>query len=139
MSKRGPILLIDDDADEYELVKDALQAEGIANELHCFASGEEGLRFLQTATQKPFLILSDINMRGMNGLELRRRINADEALRKKSIPFIFFTTTASPAAVSEAYEMSVQGFFEKPDSVAGIRALLREIFDYWQRCRHPNQ
>jgi CheY-like chemotaxis protein len=138
MSRIGPILLVDDDREEWELIEEALKQLGIVNKLYCFADGQEALDFLCTTAEKPFLILSDINMPRLGGLELRREITADEYLRKKSIPFVFLTTTAGHSAVNEAYEMSVQGFFEKPAEMEEIRKLLSEIYYYWQRCRHPN-
>lgn len=136
--KNGAILLIDDDKDECELIKDALTHEGIENELICFSNGQEALHYLKAAEAPPFLILSDINMPQMGGLELRKQINEDEELKRKSIPFIFLTTSAGASAVKEAYEMSVQGFFEKPHTMREIRNLLKEVCHYWQRCKHPN-
>ena len=138
MSKKGPILLIDDDADECEVITETLRHLKIENALLCFNDGQEALDYLRSTIEQPFLILSDVNMPGMNGLELRRQIFNDEALRRKSIPFIFLTTSATPMAVNEAYEMSVQGFFEKPHSMAEIKSLIKEIYGYWQHCRHPN-
>ncbi len=136
--KKGPILLIDDDQDEWELMKDVFTETKIKNTLLCFADGKQAINYLRTTTEQPFLIFSDINMPGMNGLEFRRVISSDEQLRKKSIPFIFFTTSANAKAVEEAYELSVQGFFEKPHSMGEIKALIKEIYGYWQHCRHPN-
>lgn len=138
-SKKGPILLIDDDADECELIKDALKLEQIENEVICFSNGLKALTFLKSTSQQPFLIFSDINMPGMNGLELRERINENEQLRRKSIPFVFLTTSAGTTAIKAAYEMSVQGFFEKPHLMSEIRKLMREICYYWLQCRHPNE
>lgn len=74
----------------------------------------------------------------MSGLELRRKISEDEELKKKSIPFVFLTTSATQYAVSAAYEMSVQGFFEKPHSFGELAKLLNELCTYWKNCRHPN-
>lgn len=110
----------------------------INHELLCFSNGQEALDFLRTTELKPFLILTDINMPVMGGLELRRRINDDEELKRKSIPFVFLTTSATQHAVNAAYEMSVQGFFEKGSNMNDIGTLLKEICSYWQRCRHPN-
>jgi CheY-like chemotaxis protein len=138
MEKRGPILLIDDDADECELVTDAFAMEGIENEIKWFSDGREAYHYLETTTDKPFLILSDINLPGMNGLVLRRQIVENENLRRKSIPFVFFSTSATRQAVSEAFELHVQGFFEKGKSMAEIRSMLRCLYEYWQHCKHPN-
>lgn len=138
MTKEGPILLIDDDHDEYELIADVLKRIDVNNRLICFSNGKEALNYLKTTSDQPFLILADINMPVMGGLELRKRIQEDERLRMKSIPFVFLTTTAQPSAIKEAYEMSVQGFFEKQSNVTAIEQLLKEIYNYWQHCRHPN-
>lgn len=138
MAKAGPILLIDDDLDECELIADVLQRIGVNNRLICFPNGKEALNYLITTTEQPFIILADINMPIMGGLELRKRIQENERLRTKSIPFIFLTTTAQPAAIKDAYEMCVQGFFEKRSNVNAIEQLLKEIYNYWQQCHHPN-
>ncbi len=138
MAKTGPIILIDDDADECELIGDSLKQLKINNELVCFGNGKQALEYLKTTTDKPFLILTDVNMPVMSGIELREKIYEDEELRRKSIPFIFLTTSAGAPAVKKAYEMSVQGFFEKGHSIGEVKQVLKEIYDYWQRCKHPN-
>ena len=137
-SKSGPIVLIDDDEDECELIREIVETEKITNEVICFFGCSEALHYLRTTQERPFIIFCDLNMPVISGLELRRLINQDEELKRKSIPFIFLTTTASPIVVKEAYEMSVQGFFEKGKNMQEIARLVREICDYWQRCRHPN-
>lgn len=138
MTKKGPIILIEDDKDDQELMKEILHQVHISNELICFTNGKEALQYLKTTSEQPFLILSDVNMPLMNGLELRALINEDEELRNKSIPFVFLTTTASRSAVKQAYDMSVQGFFEKGSNMKDIGKTIRLIYDYWQLCRHPN-
>jgi CheY-like chemotaxis protein len=74
----------------------------------------------------------------MDGLELRKEINENEFLRKKSIPFIFLTTTSTKSVIEEAYEMMVQGYFVKPNSIQEIKETIKMIIDYWKVCRHPN-
>ena len=138
MSKKGPILMVDDDADDCELVKEVLRKEKIENELICFSDSNKAIEYLKNTAQKPFLILSDVNIPGMSGIEFRKKLHEDEELRHKSIPFIFFTTSAGPFAIKQAYEMNVQGFFEKPTSFTEVCNLIRRIYDYWQMCRHPH-
>lgn len=138
MAKTGPIIIVDDDPDDCELVEQSLMQLNIGNRLICFSNAPDAFDYLKTTADQPFIIFSDVNMPGMNGLELRRNIEADEELRKKSIPFIFLSTTAAPRAIAEAYELSVQGFFEKGSSLKETRSLLQEVYSYWQRCRHPN-
>lgn len=138
MAKAGPILIIDDDKDDCELIMIALQQLNISNAVRCFENGKHALDYLQATPDKPFLIFCDINMPVMDGLELRRQISLDPQLRNKSIPFIFLSTTANPVPIKEAYEMSVQGFFVKGKTVEEIRQLVKEIVSYWSRCKHPN-
>lgn len=138
MAKDGPVILIDDDSDECEILADVFRRKAIANQLICFATGQEALEYLRTTTDKPFLILCDINMPVMSGIDLKKHIQADEYLRRKSIPFVFYTTSATMYAVNEAYEMSVQGFFEKEYSGVNIDRLISCVYEYWQWCRHPN-
>jgi CheY-like chemotaxis protein len=78
-----------------------------------------------------------MNMPRMSGLELRRRINEDEILRRKSIPFVFFTTAASKQQVEEAYDLTVQGFFIKEPSFIETQRTFKLILEYWDKCKHP--
>lgn len=74
----------------------------------------------------------------MNGLELRKQINADEVLRKKSTPFIFLTTASNAQLVQDAYDNTVQGFFKKAPDYAGLEKQIGSIIEYWKACLHPN-
>lgn len=138
MSKKGVILLIDDDRDDRELLEEVLKHLNIKNKILSFTDGRSALEYLKSTTDQPFLILSDINMPIMDGIELRKEVNADDVLRKKSIPFVFLSTTATRETVNQAYEMSVQGFFQKPSTMKELTTLLTLICRYWEGCRHPN-
>jgi CheY-like chemotaxis protein len=137
-SKPGPIILVDDDPVEHQIIKDVLEALRYNDELICFENGADVLPFLKTTRRQPFLILSDIRMPRLNGLELREAINGDEELRQKSIPFMFLSTTANPHEVRKAYDLTVQGFFEKSPTVPAMQQQLKLVIDYWSRCKHPN-
>jgi CheY-like chemotaxis protein len=139
MSYDGPILLIDDDEDDIDLVSEVLRQEGVHNDLHHFKNGLEAIEFLLSSPRRPFLILADINMPKMGGIEMRRAISENPVLKSKSIPFVFFTTTATEQTVLQAYEMDVQGFFEKANTIKETARRLRNIVEYWKDCRHPNQ
>lgn len=137
-SKDGPLILVEDDPDDQEIIKEVLDSLGISNTLLLFSDGFQALSYLQTTTDQPFLILCDINMPKMNGLELRAEIDKDERLRKKSVPFIFFSTNASRDAVDKAYDLTVQGYFLKRNSIQELRDTLSLIISYWSNCKHPN-
>ena len=136
--KSGPILLIDDDPDDRQLVETVIESLHCKNAIVHFEHGQQLLEYLQSTKDRPFLILCDINMPVMNGLEVRRKIDQDDRLRRKSIPFVFFSTNAVQHEVEQAYELTVQGFFEKGNSLQQLTDRLRIILEYWTVCRHPN-
>jgi CheY-like chemotaxis protein len=137
-SLKGPVIILEDDLEEREMLEEVLKKMNVKNPLKFFTSGDEFLQYLQATKDKPFLILSDVNLPRMNGLEVKRLINENEFLRKKSIPFVFISTTASRYAVEEAYNLTVQGFFVKQHSIKQMESHLRLIFEYWRECRHTN-
>lgn len=138
MSAQGPLLIVEDDEDDQYMIRLALDQLKITNQIRFFANGQEALDYLSVTEEQPFLILCDINMPIMNGIELRKRINENEMLKQKAIPFIFLTTAANPDLVRTAYDATVQGFFKKTTSFDGMHEQLRLITAYWQSCLHPN-
>ena len=136
--KQGPIVLVEDDSDDQELIADALKAAGVQNPLRLFRNGKEAKDYLLTTQEKPLIIICDINMPVKDGFQLREEIQADDYLRMKSIPFIFLSTDASPSAVRKAYELTVQGFFKKPSNFTDFQHMLRLMIDYWCMCKHVN-
>lgn len=138
MTNREPIIIVDDDIDDHYIFQEIILKLKIDNKIRFFRNGSEALTYLKTTKDRPFIILCDINMPEMDGLELRRQINADQYLKLKSIPFVFFTTAASPAQVNEAYDLTVQGFFIKEMSFEQTETTFKLIVDYWDRCKHPN-
>ncbi len=136
--KNGTIILVDDDRDDQELLMNVFESLGIPNEVLIFENGHEALLFLKQTPSQPFIIICDVNMPIMNGLELRRQINSNEFLRRKSIPFIFLSTSGDINAVIEAYELDVQGFFVKERYFEGIQEQIKQIVEYWKKCKHPN-
>jgi CheY-like chemotaxis protein len=138
MTKTGPIIIVEDDPEDQEVIADVLQLNGVTNQLKFFDNGKVALEYLLETTDRPFLIICDINMPVMNGLEFRNEINQNEYLSQKSIPFIFYTTHAEKHAVEKAFYMSVQGFFQKPGTIAEMQQLMQQIVGYWLSCHHPN-
>jgi len=133
-----PVIIIEDDDDDQQFIKDAFIDLGYESQLKFFYDADSVISYLKSTTDKPFLIISDFNLSGMNGYELKKRINDDEQLRMKAIPFIFYTTSNQKYALDKVYEMMVQGFFVKENSMAGIKSTIKIIIDYWKLCKHPN-
>ncbi|RYY39037.1 MAG: response regulator [Chitinophagaceae bacterium] len=138
MNSKGPIIVIEDDVDDQELLTEAFQQLGYPNELHFFTDGYKALEFLNKLSSVPFLILSDINMPKLDGFALRNKIKLDADLQLKCIPYLFFTTASSQQAVIEAYSASAQGFFVKQNSFGELKETIDVIMRYWLRCSSPN-
>jgi CheY-like chemotaxis protein len=138
MNKTGPVVIIEDDIDDQAIFRDIYKELEYGNELIFFNDGEKALEYLIETETEPFLVLSDINMPKLNGIELREKIINNEDLRLKSIPYLFFTTSAEQQHVIDAYSRSIQGFFIKPNSYDKLKSRLRKIVEYWQECESPN-
>jgi CheY-like chemotaxis protein len=139
MNKNGPIIIIEDDEDDQEQLQYIFKKLAYSNNVVFFADGEKALAYISQEDVFPFLILSDINMPKLSGMELKKKIHTDAQLQIKCIPYLFFTTSASKKAVIDAYSMSAQGFFIKETSEKELETTIRTIVEYWKRCFSPNQ
>jgi CheY-like chemotaxis protein len=139
MAHNGPIILVDDDPEDEELLREVLHKLGIQNKLIHFDVCTKAFNYLKQTTDSPFLIISDVNLPIQNGIEFKRQIDSDQQLRSKSIPFVFLSTSTDEKTVNVAYkEMTVQGFFQKPITFNGLTTTVKLLIDYWKLCRHPN-
>ena len=138
MNKGGPIIIIEDDQDDRELIKNAFEKLKYPNKLFFFQNGEEALKYLNKPHEPTFLIMSDINMPKLTGFELRKKLKEDSELEIKCIPYLFFSTSNTQNEVIEAYKLSVQGFFVKPQNHHELEKTLSVIMEYWKRCSAPN-
>ena len=138
MNKNGPIVIIEDDLDDQDFIKHVFLELNYPNSIIFFVDGEEALAYLSTTNEEPFIVISDINMPRLNGIELREKIITNENLRMKCIPYLFFTTSANQRHVIDAYSKSVQGFFIKPPNLEKLREMVDIIVKYWLNCESPN-
>lgn len=138
MNKKGPIIIIEDDSDDQDILSEVFKELNYKNELIFFDDGVQALEYLTNTEIQPFLVLSDINMPKLNGMELREKVHNNEDLRLKSIPYLFFTTSAEQKHVIDAYSRSIQGFFVKPNNYEKLKKIMVKIVEYWQDCESPN-
>jgi CheY-like chemotaxis protein len=138
MNKHGPIVIIEDDLDDQHILDDIFKELNYKNELIFFGDSLKALEYLTDTDIEPFLVLSDINMPKLNGMELREKIHNNEDLRLKSIPYLFFSTSAEQRHVIDAYSRSIQGFFVKPSNYDKLKTIMVKIVEYWQECESPN-
>lgn len=133
----NPIYIVDDDSDDEDLVREAFQELGIKNELKFFTTGEGVLHELRNDVF-PFLIISDINLPMMDGFQLREKILTESSLSDKTIPFIFWSTSASDAQVKRAYDLLAHGFFLKGRTFKELKERIREMVSYWSDSLAPH-
>ena len=138
MNRSGPIIIMEDDKDDREVLQEVFTNLKCPNQILFFTDGQSALDFLNKTDVIPFLILSDVNMPKLDGFALRDKIRQDAELQVRCIPYLFFTTAVNQHAVIEAYSMSVQGFFVKPSKMAELERTIRAILDYWALCASPN-
>jgi CheY-like chemotaxis protein len=135
---KGPIIIVEDDKDYQDVYEEAIKAIGISNEILFFDRAKQFLNYILSTEEQPFIILSDVNMPEMTGFELKKLIQDDPYLVTKGIPFVFISTDAGKVSVRHAHALGVQGYFEKPSSLEGIKQMFRKLFDYWDLCKHIN-
>ena len=111
MNQTIPILLVEDDDIDVELVKRGFIKHDVRNPLHVVGDGASALALLKENPEQKYLILLDINLPGMNGLELLHAIRQDNKLRD-NVVFIL-STSARPEDTKKAYSLNVAGYIVK--------------------------
>jgi len=136
MGRQRMILLIEDDQVDAMTVKRALADMGSSSSIVHVNNGELALAYLQSKlNERPYLILLDINMPKMNGIEFLRQIKADPDL--KSIPVVVLTTSSSQDDIGDSYKASVAGYIIKSVDYRQFVAKIQAIERYWQINRLP--
>ncbi len=135
----GKIILVDDDKYEKELLKDALKNKNWDVDLEYFMNPILALEYFKTTKDEIFLIISDMDMPEMTGMQLKRALDNDVLLRHNTIPFIFASTSSSKGEIKTAYVYRVQGYFEKPVTTEEQANMIDIIIKYWIVCKHPNE
>jgi CheY-like chemotaxis protein len=138
INKNGPIIIIEDDADDQDFLIEIFQKLNYSNKVLFFFDGQAALDHINTSNDLPFLILSDINMPKLDGFALRQKLKTDAKLALKCIPYLFFSTAVNQKTVIDAYSQSVQGFFVKQNSMEELEKTISAIMEYWRRCAAPN-
>jgi CheY-like chemotaxis protein len=136
---KGKIVLVDDDSYEKDLLESALKKRGWDAKVEYFDNAHDALDHLKQNTDEIFLIISDMNMPKMNGMDFKKTIDNDLGLAGKSIPFIFATSSSSKSEITEAFDYRVQGYFPKPGTTEEQADMLDIIIKYWIVSSHPNK
>ena len=128
------ILLVEDNAGDVRLTREALRETGIAVELAAVPDGEAALAYLRGAGEhagapRPDLILLDLNLPKKNGLEVLEEVKRDPALLR--IPVIMLTTSSSARDVAACYDRGVNCYIVKPLDLDDFTALVQAIHSFW--------
>ena len=128
------ILLVEDNADHVELTLKALKENHVLSEVHVVTSGEEAIDFLYQRGEyvnaaQPGLILLDIKLPGMNGIEFLRRIKADPKL--KPIPVVVLSTSESEKDIAGCYGCGANSYIVKPIDFRQFTKVVKEVKLYW--------
>jgi CheY-like chemotaxis protein len=125
----GPILLVDDDPGDQELLIFALKKLKISNQIIALPNGKEALDYLLQNEISPFFIISDVEMPTQNGFEFRKSILSSSTLRQKNIPFVFYSSSSGENSLIEATKLETQGFFIKQSSMNDLQNIVLKIID----------
>jgi CheY-like chemotaxis protein len=129
--------MADDDEEDCMLVRDALKASRLANDIRFVHDGEELMAYLRgegrfaepEAAPTPGLILLDLNMPRKDGREALAEIKSDPALRK--IPVVVLTTSQAEEDICRTYDLGVNSYVTKPVTFASLVDLMRVLGTYW--------
>lgn len=134
MSKHIHILLVEDNEGDIVLAKEALHDGRIINQVSVARDGDEALDFLKrkgnhTNAEKPDLVLLDINMPRLSGLEVLVAMKNDEQL--KIIPVVMLTTSSAEKDIRFAYEHHANCYITKPVDLDKFMEVVHKIEDFW--------
>ena len=130
MRPKKSLLLIEDDSIDAMAIKRALVHTGEDVQLIHLANGEEGLAYLRgEGNEMPFMIMLDLNMPRMNGLEFLGEIKKDHTLCR--IPVVVLTTSTESCDIDETFSHSVAGYMVKPIDFDKMIKIIHIVNDYW--------
>jgi CheY-like chemotaxis protein len=136
MKDRRPILLLEDDEIDVTAIQRALKELNIKNPLVVCENGAQGLEWLRAnLSTPPAVILTDIDMPVMNGLEFLAQVKQDPDLQK--FPVVILSTFREEKDRANAFKLGVSGYMIKPIDAAKYLSIMKTIADYWQSSELP--
>jgi CheY-like chemotaxis protein len=131
------ILLVDDSQDDIDLTLHSLRAEKLANHVFIARDGEEALDFLfctgphagRSFDHPPKLILLDLKMPKVDGMEVLRRVKGDP--RTKTIPVVLMTSSREERDMVSGYDLGVNSYIQKPVDFGEFRDAVKLLGLYW--------
>ena len=143
MAQVAEILLVEDNADDVELTLHALRQEKLANQIAVVRDGEEALDYLfrrgahaeQSPSPQLKLVLLDLKLPKVDGLEVLRQMKADE--RTRNIPVVILTSSKEERDVVQGYKLGVNSYIQKPVDFEQFRETVKQAGLYWLLINQP--
>ena len=128
------ILMVDDSPGDVDLIREAFLEARVLNQLVAVENGAEALKLLRreppyAGAARPDLILLDLNMPRMSGLELLQIIKADAVLQ--TIPVVVLTSSQAEKDIAQSYQLHANAFVVKPVDFESFMLVIRAIEDFW--------
>jgi hypothetical protein len=134
----NPILLVEDNPVDLDLTLRAFAARKISNKILVARDGEEALKYIdlwENGEPLPVVILLDLNMPRVNGLEVLEKIKSHE--RFKTIPIVILTTSSESTDLKSAYHLGANSYIVKPVDFEKFIDVARHIDVYWRVINKP--
>jgi CheY-like chemotaxis protein len=125
MSSKIDMLLVEDDPDDVELMRQALLDNSIKFEMEVINHGDRVIQYLESCKKFPDVIVLDLNLPKLHGREVLRKIKAVNSL--SSIPVAILTTSSSQSERENCLKLGADIFITKPSSVAGFNEMITAI------------
>jgi len=129
MNKELKIILAEDDEGHATLIQRNLRRSGLMNEIHHFTDGQQALDYLEEMKMKksdlPALLLLDIKMPKVNGIDVLRKVKGDPVLKK--MPVIMITTTDDPREIARCHELGCSNYIKKPIDYENFVDAIRKL------------
>ena len=136
LSKGQPILLVEDNDEDFEATKRAFGKTGLKNPIFRCEDGDDALDYLfqrgdytKEKAPRPGIILLDLNMPGTDGREVLKTIKSDESL--KSIPVVVLTTSKDAQDIQDCYASGANSYMHKPVDLHGFFHAIERLANYW--------
>ncbi|XZN98676.1 MAG: response regulator [Microcoleus sp.] len=137
IEKTPPLLIVEDSNEDFEALQRFLGRSPKVVPIQRCVNGEQALAFLYRTgsyvepenAPRPGMILLDLNLPGIDGREVLRRVKQDKSL--KTIPVVVFTTSNNPKDIEDCYQYGVNSYMIKPINFAQLKRDVQLLVDYW--------